>query len=134
MNIEPTIVERVAVTPDNSVYLESEGMTPAQVTGSQLRNLTNREVVGELLYTRSAYWAARGANYRTRQLRDLSRAPQLAPEATIDKTLIGSARDHYNLSVDAANAVTAGPMGIKDFNNEAPIGFNREWRNEGKLC
>jgi hypothetical protein len=43
----------------------------------------------------------------------------------LDKTLLSTARDHYNLSVDAANAVTTAPMGIKDFKNEAPIGFNK---------
>jgi hypothetical protein len=55
-------------------------MTRAQVTGSQLRNLTHREVVGELLYTRSAYWANKGPTHRSRPRSDLSRARQLAPD------------------------------------------------------
>jgi hypothetical protein len=80
MNIEPTIVERVAVTPDDEVYLESEGMTQSQVRGNQLRNLTRREVIGSLLFTRAAYWASQGPQWKARQCRDLSRARQLAPE------------------------------------------------------
>jgi hypothetical protein len=55
-------------------------MTPTQVTGCQLRNLTNREVVGELLHTRSAYWANKGHQYRQQQRQDLSRARELAPD------------------------------------------------------
>jgi hypothetical protein len=57
MNIEPTIVDKVAVTPDDSVYLGIEGMTASQLRGNQMRNLTNRE-----------------------QCLDLSRARHLAPD------------------------------------------------------
>jgi hypothetical protein len=78
INIEPTIVTRVAVTSDDSVYLETEGMTRAQVTGSELRNLTNREVVGNLLFARSAYWATKGMLHTDAQRRDLERAKELA--------------------------------------------------------
>ncbi len=63
--------------------------------------------------------------YKKRAWNQVANSTDLNPNATISKTLIGSAREHYNLSVDAANAVTAAPMGIKDFNNEAPIGFNQ---------
>lgn len=80
INIEPTIVDRVSVTPDNSVYLEIEGITREQVRGSDLRNLTPREVVGHLLFARSGYWAAKGSNHLTQQRRDLALARELAPE------------------------------------------------------
>lgn len=80
MNIEPTIVERVSVTPDDRVYLETEGVTREQLRGSDLRNLTHREVVGNLLFVRSAYWATKGPKYAARQYHDLSRARQLAPD------------------------------------------------------
>ncbi len=39
MNVEPTIIEKVSITPYDSVYLEIEGMTSDQVTGNELRNL-----------------------------------------------------------------------------------------------
>ncbi len=80
MNIEPTIVDKVSVTPDDSVYLEIEGMTPEQLTGSDLRNLSSREVVGHLLFARSAYWATKGPDFSSRQRHDLSQAWQLAPD------------------------------------------------------
>ncbi len=80
MNIEPTIVNRVSVTPDDSVYLEIEGMTRAQLKGSDLRNLTSREVVGNLFFARSAYWATKGPEHAPEQRRDLSRAALFAPD------------------------------------------------------
>ncbi len=80
INIEPTIVDRVSVTPDDSVYLEIEGITREQVQGSDLRNLTRREVVGHLLLARSGYWAAKGSNHSGQQRRDLTLARKLAPE------------------------------------------------------
>ena len=80
MNIEPTIVDRVSVTPDDSVYLEIEGLSRDQVSGSDLRNLTSREVVGHLLFARSAYWATKGPEFASWQRRDLSQARQLAPD------------------------------------------------------
>jgi hypothetical protein len=80
INIEPTITEKIAMTPDDSVYLDVEGMTSSQLTGNQMRDLTNREVVGNLLYTRSAYWATKGAEYTARQCADLAWARSLAPD------------------------------------------------------
>jgi RHS repeat-associated protein len=52
-------------------------------------------------------------------------AADLKSQADIDQALIGADREHYNLCIDAANAVTPPPMGIKDFKNEAPVGFNK---------
>jgi hypothetical protein len=80
MNIEPTIVSRVAATPDDAVYLETEGVSREQLRGSDLRNLTHCEVVGNLLFARSAYWATKEPEYADRQRRDLSRARELAPD------------------------------------------------------
>ena len=80
MNIETTSVEKIAMTPDDSVYLDVEGMTRDRLTGNQLRNLTNREVVSNLFFTRSAYWATKGPEHTAQQCADLSRARQLAPD------------------------------------------------------
>jgi hypothetical protein len=80
MNIEPTIVDKVSVSPDDSVYLEIEGVTREQLRGSDLRNLTKREVVGNLLFARSGYWATKGPEYATQLCRDLAMARQLAPD------------------------------------------------------
>lgn len=80
MNIEPTIVEKVSVTPEDSVYLDIEGIKAGQLTGNQMRNLTRREVVGNLFFTRSAYWATKGPERKTQQCLDLSRARHLSPD------------------------------------------------------
>jgi hypothetical protein len=80
MNIETTIVDRVAVTADDYVYLEDEGLTRDQLRGSDLRNLTSQEVLGELLFTRSGYWVMSAEKSLSRSLVDLSRASHLAPE------------------------------------------------------
>jgi regulator of sirC expression with transglutaminase-like and TPR domain len=80
MNIEPTIVDRVSVTPEDSVYLEIEGMTREQLKGSDLRNLTRREVVGNLFFARSGYWATKGPEHVAQQCFDLARGRHLAPD------------------------------------------------------
>src|SRR6266850_5026427 len=67
MNIETTAVEKITMTPDDSVYLDIEGMTRDRLTGSQMRNLTKREVMGNLFFTRSAYWATKGRSCKNRQ-------------------------------------------------------------------
>lgn len=79
MDIETTITTETAWTTDESVYLDSEGMTRDQLRGSDLRNLTNREVIGELLYIRTSYWHLRGADFEPRSRNDLVRAHNLAP-------------------------------------------------------
>jgi transglutaminase superfamily protein len=80
MNIETTIVDRVAVSPDDSVYLEVEGMKQEQVRGSDLKNLTAREVAGQLLFARSGYWNTKGIEYVRQQRDDLALARELAPD------------------------------------------------------
>jgi hypothetical protein len=80
MNIETTIVDRVAVTPDDSVYIDDEGLTRQQIRGSDLRNLSNKEVLGQLLFTRSAYWVMSAEKSKSRSWVDLSRAFHLAPD------------------------------------------------------
>ena len=82
MNIEPTIVEKVSVSPEDDVHLEIEGVRRERLQGSDLRNLTPREVVGNLLFARSGYWATKGPEHRARQCRDLALARQLAPDDT----------------------------------------------------
>lgn len=87
MNIETTIVDRLAVTPDDSVYIEDEGLTRDKLRGSDLRNLSNQEVLGQLLFTRSAYWVMSPERSKSRSWVDLSRAFHLAPDDTaIQKT------------------------------------------------
>ena len=87
MNIETTIVDRVAVTPDDSVYMENEGLTRDELRGSDLRNLSNQEVLGQVLFTRSAYWVMSAERSKSRSWVDLSRAFHLAPDdPAIQKT------------------------------------------------
>lgn len=80
LNIETTIVDRVSVSPDDQVYLEIEGLPRDKLNGSELRNLTSKEVVGNLLFARSGYWAVHGSAGRASQLRDLAWARALAPD------------------------------------------------------
>jgi hypothetical protein len=87
VNIETTSVKKIAWTPDDSVYLDTEGMTRNQVRGSDLRNLSNREVVGELFFTRMSYWHTKGEKCETQSLRDLTCARHLAPDdPSIERT------------------------------------------------
>jgi len=80
MNIETTIVDRVCVTPDDEVYMELEGLKRQELQGSDLRNLSPREVVGNLLFARSGYWATKGPAHDPQRRHDLKWARQLAPE------------------------------------------------------
>jgi len=80
MNIEPTITEKIAMTPDDSVYLDVEKITGDHLSGNQLRNLTAREVVAELFFARAGYWIAKGAKYYDQLCADVSRAHQLSPD------------------------------------------------------
>jgi hypothetical protein len=87
MNIETTSVKKIAWTPDDSVYLDVEGMKRDQLKGSDLRNMSNREVVGELFFTRMSYWHTKNGKYETQSLRDLACARRLAPDdPTIERT------------------------------------------------
>ena len=79
MNIEATLVDRSYVTPDDSAYLESEGKTLNQLKGYELRNLTRREVVGNLFFNRSGHLDTQNLPQATQQCLDLSRAEHLAP-------------------------------------------------------
>jgi hypothetical protein len=80
VDIEATSTGKIAWTQDESVYLDSEGMTRDQLRGSDLKNLTNHEVVGELLFARTSYWHQKGPNFEGRSSNDLVRAHQLAPD------------------------------------------------------
>ena len=80
MDIETTSVSKIAWTPDDSVYMDIEGMTKDQLRGSDLRNLSNREVIGELFFTRMSHWHAKGEKYGAQSLHDLAKAYELAPD------------------------------------------------------
>lgn len=80
MDIETTITTETAWTRDESVYLDTEGMTHDQLQGSDLRNLTNREVIGELLYARTSYWHVKGAVFEGNSHADLILAHKFAPD------------------------------------------------------
>ncbi len=80
MNVETTAVDHVWVTDDDSAYLEAEKMTRDQVTGNELRNLSNREVVAGLLFVRSSHWVMKANKERARSWMDLFRALDLSPE------------------------------------------------------
>jgi hypothetical protein len=97
MNIETTIPDAACFTPDDSVYLDTEGMTRDQVTSCQLRNLTSREIVGDLFFTRSGYWGQTGGKCETQCCLDLSRARQLSPEDPAIKSQYQSMFDYYHI-------------------------------------
>jgi regulator of sirC expression with transglutaminase-like and TPR domain len=80
MNIETTSVDKVKVTPDDSVYTDAEGLQPAELVGNQMRNLTRREVVGNLFFARSAHWGTHGGKYETQRCLDMARARHLAAD------------------------------------------------------
>jgi hypothetical protein len=80
VDIETTATDKVWVTSDDSVYMEEEGLTRAQLHGSDLRSLSNREVLGQLFFERSAYWIMAQVKSRSRSWADLSRAHHLCPD------------------------------------------------------
>ena len=80
LNIETTSVEKVRVSEQDESYLETEGLTRDQIKGSELRNLTRREVVGQLLFARSGHWMFRQETSPSRGWMDLSRARHLSPD------------------------------------------------------
>jgi hypothetical protein len=113
MNIESTIVDRVSVTPDDSVYLDIEGMTRKQVIGSDLRNLTSREVMGNLFFARSAYWATKGPEHKIQQCLDLSRARHLSPDDSGIKASHEAIFDFYSIKPED-KSLNIKPKNIKN--------------------
>ena len=106
MNIEATLVDRSYVTSDDSAYLESEGMTVNQLKGYELRNLTRREVVGNLFFNRSGHLNTQDLPQATQQCLDLSRAEHLAPadpaiKATHERVFkyYGIKREHTSIEI-----------------------------------
>lgn len=97
MNIEPTIVQKVCMTPDESVYLDTEGLTRDQIRGSDLQNLTNREVVGQLFFTRSCYWDTKGPKAENQRCLDLSRARYLSSDDPAIAALHKAVFDYYGI-------------------------------------
>jgi hypothetical protein len=90
MNIETTNTKKIAWASDDSVYLDSEKMTSDQLRGSDLRNLTSREVVGELFFTRTSYWHDHGSDFEGRSRADLTRAHELSPDdPSVENTYVG---------------------------------------------
>jgi Transglutaminase-like superfamily len=107
LNIETTSTEKIAVTPDDSVYLEAEGMTRDRVSGSDLKNLTNHEVLGQLFFARSAYWVTKGPAFANERQIDLSRARLLAPDdPAIKATYQGVFNHSGNKLVNASLNIT----------------------------
>lgn len=100
MNIETTIVQKVCTTPDESVYLDAEGLTRDQLKGSELRNLTNREVVGQILFTRVCYWSTKGVKAENQRCLDLSRALHLSPDDPGIAASYKSVFDYYGIRPD----------------------------------
>lgn len=97
MDIETTITTETAWTSDESVYLDSEGMTRDQLRGSDLRNLTNREVIGELLFARTSYWHTKGGGFESRSRNDLILAHNLAPDDPGIETLYHDVLNHRGI-------------------------------------
>ena len=97
VNIETTSVNKIAWTPDDSVYLDIEGMARDRLKGSDLRNLNNREVVGELFFTRMSYWHTKGGKCEAQSLRDLACARHLAPDDPIIERTYQAVFNHYGI-------------------------------------
>ena len=95
MNVETTIVQSVKVTPDDSVYIEQEGLRPDEIRGNVLRNMTRREVLGEAFYARAAYW--RVNSEATKECYDISRARHLSPDDYNIERTHQLAFNHYRI-------------------------------------
>lgn len=81
MNVETTIVRQVAMTPSEDVFLETEGVSRGQLAGTNaLRNLTRREVVGDLFFVRACHYESLGDQFLVLALRDNRRAVHLMPD------------------------------------------------------
>ena len=105
MDIETTIVQKIAWTPDESVYLDSEGMTRDQLQGSDLRNLTHREVIGELFFARTSYWHGKGADFESRSRNDLVQAHNLASDDPGIKALYQSVFSFHGIQPAKSTAI-----------------------------
>jgi hypothetical protein len=66
--------------------------------GSDLRNLSNQEVLGQLLFTRSAFWSMSPENSKSRSWIDLSRAFYLAPDDIAIQKAYHSIFTHYGIT------------------------------------
>ncbi len=100
MNIETTSVDRVWIAEDDDAYLEQEGMTRDQLQGSDLRNLTRHEVVGQLFFARSGHWMFRPEKSRSQAWMDLSRARHLAADDSAIRQSYETVFSHYGLGPD----------------------------------
>jgi hypothetical protein len=119
MNIETTAVDKVWVTDDDSAYLQEEGLTREQLKGSDLRNLTNREVVGQLFFTRSAYWVMSAARSKSRSRADLARAFYLCPEDPAIQRTHQAVFNQYHTTAEDTRlvAVPVAPAGSSRVNH-----------------
>ncbi len=106
MNIETTITERACLTPDDSVYMDDEGITREQLKGSDLRNLTNREVVGHFFFARACHWVMRTPKCRSQSWMDISRAFHLSPDDTAITKTHEAVFSHYGITPeDTLNSI-----------------------------
>lgn len=80
LNIETTIVAHPAITDSEANFLEMEGIARKDVKSGELRNLTNREIVGALFHARAGCFIAHGPQHYDAAYRDLRIAAHLAPE------------------------------------------------------
>lgn len=115
MNIETTIVKKVAMTPDEDNFLEVEHLTREELEGTNdLKNMSNRSVIASLLHARCGWYMAHGPQYRREFWRDLNRAHLIAPKDRIialnyqraTQSLETNQREHVQLPVPRPN-----PMG-----------------------
>jgi len=97
IDIETTFTEKAMFTDDDSAYLEEEGMTRDQLKGSDLRNLSNREVVGNLFFTRCSYWVMRATKTRVKSWMDISRAIHLSPDDPSITQTYQAIFNHYGI-------------------------------------
>jgi hypothetical protein len=83
-------------------------MKPSDVRGTDLRNLSNREVIAELFFARRGHWDAIGNKCATQSCIDLARAWYLSPDnpniASLHKTVFAQLNikpDYNSIEIDA---------------------------------
>lgn len=113
-DIETTIVSKIAWTDDDSVYLDTEGMTADQVKGDDLADLTPRKVIGELFSARCSYWHTKMGKCETQSCIDIGRADFLSPNDPNIKAKCEAIFNHYGIkpeykSIDIRITATNSP-------------------------
>ena len=105
LNIETTIASQTAVAENEDVFLEAEGLTRAEIAGTNwLRNLSNREIVASLLFARSGCHSA--MDRVESAYRDCRRAVHLAPGDRLAQITLGNLEEKMRPGLKALGIPT----------------------------